>query len=134
MSYIDSYEAGEISLEEARGYALKHLEKDPYYIKDYFFDGIITREEARPIALKQLEEYPHWVGYYYFYVGIITLEEARPFALKVLANHPDAFDDDFRAKVLNVYNDNYLNQLRKAGVNVESLIDPDLRFLLDDIH
>jgi len=130
MSYIYSYKAGTISLKRARVYAFKDLEKYANCFYDIFDAGIITREEARPYAFKHLEHYPGYVEGY-FNVGIITRREARPFALKALGSRPTAFSDDFRAKVLSKYNNPVLDQMERDGIDVESMIDPDLKFLLD---
>jgi len=124
---------GIITLEEARPIALKVLERNPWRVFHFFKAGIITREEAKPIAFKILENRPEWVDYI-FKAGIITQDEARPYALEALENNPKAFTPDFRELVnFKKYSSPVLNQLDREGVDVESMIDPELRHLLDSL-
>jgi len=132
MKFIESYKAGRISLEDARERALKHLENWPGYVVYSFTAGIITLEEARPIAFKVLERYPRWVDDF-FTAGIITRQEAKPYALKCLKEDPKAFTQEFRDLVTKKYSSHVLNQLERDGVDVDAMIDPELRHLLDSL-
>ena len=129
---IQSYQAGRISLKQARGYAKVMLERWPGGVWDLFKAGIITLEEARPIALKFLENNPGWVDDF-FKAGIITLEEAKPYALKHLKRNPTAFTPEFCELITKKYASPVLNQLDREGVDVDAMIDPELRHLLDSL-
>jgi len=131
---IQSYQAGRISLKQARGYAKVMLERWPGGVWDLFKAGIITLEEARPIVLEVLKD--GWTPGAiedFFKAGIITLREAKPYALKHLKRNPTAFTPEFCELITKKYASPVLNQLDREGVDVDAMIDPELRHLLDSL-
>jgi len=137
MKFVESYKAGRISLKRARVYALKVLEDSPWeyprYVDVFFKAGIITLEEARSYAFKYLKCYQRDDVDVFFKAGIITRQEAKPYALKVLEYNPKAFTPEFRELVTKDYSSPVLNQLQRDGVDIETMIDPELRHLLDSL-
>ena len=121
---------GEISPQQAKEFALAQLETLPSHVVDYFSSGIITQEEALAYAIKGLEQDPGRAETYEK-VKLLTLKQVRPYALKAVSAGR-GFSLSFLTRVQKPFgNDNYLNQLVKDGVDIDAMIDPDLKHLLD---
>lgn len=130
---IDLFRSGHLTREEARAYALKQLQTHPSNLLEYFKNNIISKEEATQPALATLEQTP-LLAEAYFRAGILKLFQVRKYALKAIEQRHHYFTADFQEQIRKPFGgDHYLNQLVKDGVDLQEVIDDDLKFLLEEL-
>lgn len=149
---LDYYPAGIITLEEAQEAAFRALQQDGRMIAKFVRVGIVTPEDAKPHVLTYLENNPKASPLVFLKVGLVTIEDIKPFLEKnpglieplvkaglipihevmgmAMANR-DAYSFEFQNKLESPYQDPLLKQLHDSGLDVASMIDDDLKFLLD---
>ena len=127
-------EAGILTPAEARDRVVNGLDFfNPVEIHTLLTHGAITSEEAAKYTLRHIKRYPNDCPYAYD-LKLLTMFQIRPIALKHIARRKEyPFSPLFRQALENPYPSDALNALAKSGVDVETMIDPELRHLLDSL-